>query len=281
MEQRFQLLLLLLLIPIQQSCGYLFDVQDAIYEFLVTNCSNNERVLTFDIEGDNKTRGATGNAEKLAEHPPVKFHVGPVTYGTAKVQSLELSAVYVQTFHNNQSDVEDRAYISEQIEQEDEYMWTVTSGAELSLKVKFKVEVPLVYSFSTEFSGTLKTSSGSTTVETRTTRQWIKQDVRIPPGAIIEAKWYVSKAQVEVPWESNITMKGYVAALFESPTGLTWKYFNVNDIKHEQLIHEEDSVIFQAKGLFKANVAQSYHLSTTERELTHHTASLAKYIFEE
>ncbi|KAM7310474.1 uncharacterized protein ISCGN_007382 [Ixodes scapularis] len=281
MAESFQIHLLLLLIPIQQSCGYLFDVQDAIYEFLVTNCSHNERVLTFDIEGDNKTRGATGKAEKLAEHPPVKFHVGPVTYGTAKVQSLELSAVYVQTFHNNQSEVEDRAYISEQIEQEDEYMWTVTSGAELSLKVKFKVEVPLVYSFSTEFSGTLKTSSGSTTVETRTTRQLIKQDVRIPPGATIQAKWYVSKAQVEVPWESNITMKGYVAALFESPTGLTWKYFNVKDIKHEQLIHEGDSVIFQAKGLFKANVAQSYHLSTTERELTPHTASLAKYIFEE
>ncbi|XP_040070197.1 cytotoxin-like [Ixodes scapularis] len=281
MEQRFQLLLLLLLIPVQQSGGYLFDVQDVIYEFLVTNCSHNERVLTFDIEGDNKTRGATEKVAELARHPPVEFDTGPVTYGTARVQSLELSAVYVQTFHNNQSDVEGKAHISEKIEQEDEFMWTVTSGAELSVTAKFQIEVPLVYSFSSEFSTTLKKSSGSTTIETITTRQWIKQDVRIPPGATIQAKWYVNKAQVEVPWVANITMKGYVAALFESTTGLGWKYFNVNDIKHEQLIHEGDSVIFQAKGLFKANVAQSYHLSTTERELTPHTASLAKYIFEE
>lgn len=129
-------------------------------------------------------------------HPPVEFDVGPVTYGTAKVQSLELSAVYVQTFHNNQSDVLGRAQISEQIEHEDEYMWTVTSGADLSVKLKFTINVPLVYSFSSEFSTTLKTSSGSTTAQTLTTRQWIKQDVAIPPGATIEAKWFVNKAQV-------------------------------------------------------------------------------------
>ncbi|XP_029843572.2 cytotoxin-like [Ixodes scapularis] len=280
MEQHFQIHLLLLLVSVTLSSG-LFDVQDVIYEFLVTNCSDTEKVSTFDIEGDSKTRGATGNAEKLAEHPPVEFDAGPVTYGTPKVQSLELSAVYVQTFHNNQSGVDYRASISEQIEQEDEYMWTVTSGADLTIKAKFQVTVPLVYSFSAEFSTTLKRSSGSTTVETRTTRQLIKQDVRIPPGATIQAEWYVNKAQVEVPWVSNITMKGYVAALFESPTDLTWKYFNVKNIKHDQLIHEGDSVIFQAKGLFKANVAQSYHLSTTERELTPYTPSLAKYIFEE
>uniref|UniRef100_V5GMT2 Putative salivary secreted peptide n=1 Tax=Ixodes ricinus TaxID=34613 RepID=V5GMT2_IXORI len=173
------------------------------------------------------------------------------------------------------------AYISEQIEQEDEYMWTVTSGAELSLKVKYTMEVPLVYSFSTEFSATLKTSSGSTTVESRTTRQLIKQDVRIPPGATIQAKWYVNKAKVKVPWESNITMRGYVAALFETPTALRWRYINVKDIHHEQLIHEGDSVIFPARGLFKAKVARSYHLSTTQTELTPHTASVAKYVMME
>ncbi|CAN8032324.1 unnamed protein product [Ixodes persulcatus] len=173
------------------------------------------------------------------------------------------------------------AQISEQIDHEDEYMWTVISGADLSVKVKFSLSIPLVYSFSSEFSTTLRTRSGSTTVEARTTRQWIKQDVIIPPGATIEAKWYVNKAEVEVPWESNISMKGYVAALFETPTALTWKYFNMNDIKHEQLIHEGDSVIFRAKGLFKAKAAQSYHLSTTQKELTPHTASMAKYIFEE
>ncbi|XP_040067281.1 uncharacterized protein LOC115322970 [Ixodes scapularis] len=196
MAQGFQINLLLLLVSLTLSCGYLFDVQDVIYEFLVTNCSNNERVSTFDIEGDNKTRGATGNAKKLAEHPPVAFDVGPVTYSTAKVQSLELSAVYVQTFHNNQSGVVGRAQISEEIDHEDEYIWTVINGADSSVKVKFSLSLPLVYSFSSELSTTLKTSSGSTTVETRTTRQWIKQDVAIPPGATIEAKWYVNTAQV-------------------------------------------------------------------------------------
>uniref|UniRef100_V5HEG8 Putative salivary secreted peptide n=1 Tax=Ixodes ricinus TaxID=34613 RepID=V5HEG8_IXORI len=281
MAQHFQIPLLLLLIPIQKSSGHLFDVQDVIYQFLVANCSNNERVSTFDIEGDNQTRGATGNAKKLAEHPPVEFKVGPVTYGTAKVQSLELSAVYVQTFHNNQSGVEGRAQISEQIEQEDEYMWTVTNGIELSLKVKFTVDIPLVVSASSEFSTTLKTSSGSTTVETQTTRQLIKQDVRVPPGATIEAKWFVNKAQVEVPWESNITLKGYVAALFERPNSLTWKYFNVKDIAHGQLIKEGNSVIFRAKGLLKANIARSYHLSTTQKELTPRTASTTKYVLVE
>ncbi|XP_040068822.1 uncharacterized protein LOC120841889 [Ixodes scapularis] len=270
-------LLLLLLIPIQQCCGYIFDFQDVVYDYLVTKCDVDELVSTFDVDGDSKDRGATGDVKKLAEHPPVEFDVGPVTYGTAKVQSLELSAVYVQTFHNNQSDVEAKAHISEQIEQEDEYMWTVTSGADLSVKVSFKIEVPLVYSFSSEFSTTLKTSSGSTTVETRTTRQLIKQDVIIPPEATIEAKWLVNKAQVEIPWEANISMKGYVAALFHSPTALTWKYFNVTEIKHEQLTNEGDSVIFQAKGLFKAKVAQSYHLSTSQTELAPYDESIVKY----
>ncbi|CAN8032937.1 unnamed protein product, partial [Ixodes persulcatus] len=91
---------------------------------------------------------------------------------------------------------EGKAYISEQVEHEDEYMWSVTRGADFTVKAKFSINVPLVYQFSTEFSTTLTTSSGSTTIETRTTRQLIKQDIKIPPGATIEAKWYVNEAQV-------------------------------------------------------------------------------------
>lgn len=119
-----------------------------------------------------------------------------MVYLAAKVQSLKLSAVYVQIFHNNQSGEEGKAYISEQVEHEDEYTWSVTKGADLTVKAKFSINVPLIYQFSTEFSTTLKTSSGSTRVETRTTRQLIKQDIKIPPGATIEAKWYVNEAQV-------------------------------------------------------------------------------------
>ncbi|CAN8032939.1 unnamed protein product, partial [Ixodes persulcatus] len=91
---------------------------------------------------------------------------------------------------------EGKAYISEQVEHEDEYMWSVTRGADFTVKAKFSINVPLVYQFSTEFSTTLTTSSGSTTIETRTTRQLIKQDIKIPPGATIEAKWYVNEAHV-------------------------------------------------------------------------------------
>ncbi|KAM7290507.1 transcription initiation factor TFIID subunit 4-like [Ixodes scapularis] len=40
-------------------------------------------------------------------YPPVKIKVGRVVYQAAKVESLKLSAVYVQIFHNNQSAEED------------------------------------------------------------------------------------------------------------------------------------------------------------------------------
>ncbi|CAN7940266.1 unnamed protein product [Ixodes pacificus] len=185
-------------------------------------------------------------------------------------------------FHNNQPDEEGKAYISEQIDHEDEYMWSVTRGAEFTVKAKFSINVPLVYQFSTEFSTTVKTSSGSTRVETRTTRQLIKQDIKIPPGATIEAKWYVNEAQVVVPWVADICLEGYVAALFETPDKkLTWRYLNVKDFKHEHLIRNETSVTFQASGLFQANVAQSYHLSTSQKKLAQRTASMAKYTFEQ
>uniref|UniRef100_A0A0K8R8I5 Putative cytotoxin-like protein n=1 Tax=Ixodes ricinus TaxID=34613 RepID=A0A0K8R8I5_IXORI len=62
-------------------------------------------------------------------------------------------------------------------------MWTVTKGLEfLLLKSSSSVNVPLVYQFSSEFSTSVKTTSGSTTVETQTMRQLIQQDVIIPPS---------------------------------------------------------------------------------------------------
>lgn len=124
------------------------------------------------------------------------IEVGPVTYGKAQVQSLQISAVYVQIFHNNQTDEVGKAQISEQVEHEDEYIWTVDKGLEFTTKLTFSVNVPLVYQFSSEFSTSVKSSTGSTTVETRTTKQWIKQEVEIPPGVTIEAKWYVNEAKV-------------------------------------------------------------------------------------
>uniref|UniRef100_A0A0K8R6Q4 Putative cytotoxin-like protein n=1 Tax=Ixodes ricinus TaxID=34613 RepID=A0A0K8R6Q4_IXORI len=279
MAQSFPLhLLLLLLVAIEQSSSNLFDLEDVVYHFLVQNCNSNERLSTYDITGDSEIR----NPEILGKHPPVTIKVGPVKYGKAQVQFLQLSAVYVQIFHNNQCDVDGKAQISEEVQHEDEYMWTVTKGFEFTAKVKFNVNVPLVYQFSSEFSSSVKTTSGSTTVETRTTKQLIKQDVIIPAGATIEAKWYVNEAQVIVPWESDIYLEGSVAALCEASSGaLTWRYFNVKDIKHEHLEINGTSVRFRASGLFKANVAQSYHLSTSQKELTHRTATLAKYIFEQ
>nr|AAY66566.1 putative salivary secreted protein [Ixodes scapularis] len=281
MAQSFKFLLLLLLFMyiVHQSNGTLFDLEDVIYEILLRSCSYNERLATFDVTGDNKTRGPHKNFDT---YPPVKFNVGRVVYQSAKIQSLKLSAVYVQMFHNNQSDEEGKAYISEQIDHEDEYMWSVTRGADFTAKAKFSISVPLIYQFSTEFSTTVKTSSGSTTTETRTTRQLIKQDIKIPPGATIEAKWYVNEAQVVVPWVADISFEGYVAALYETPDKkLTWKYLNVQDFEHEHLKKHGKNVTFQALGLFQANVAQSYHLSTSQKKLAQRTASLAKYTFEQ
>uniref|UniRef100_A0A6B0V733 Putative salivary secreted cytotoxin n=1 Tax=Ixodes ricinus TaxID=34613 RepID=A0A6B0V733_IXORI len=276
---QFSHLLLLFLYSVHQSSGTLFDLEDVIYEILVRNCSYNERLVTFDVTGDKKTRG---HPQKPDTYPPVKIKVGPVVYQSAKVQSLKLSAVYVQMFHNNQSDEEGKAYISEQIDHEDEYTWSVTKGAELNVKAKFSINVPLIYQFSTEFSTTVKTSSGSTTTETRTTRQLIKQDIKIPPGATIEAKWYVNEAQVVVPWVAEISLEGYIAALFETPDKhLTWRYLNVKDVKHEHLSRHGTNVVFQASGLLQANVAQSYHLSTSQKKLAQRTASMAKYTFEQ
>ncbi|CAN8012167.1 unnamed protein product [Ixodes pacificus] len=280
MAQSFPLhLLLFLLVTVERGSGNLFDLEDVVNEFLVRSCSKNERLVTFDITGDNKNRGLKDGVT-MGTHPPVKMEAGPVRYHSAEVQSLQLSAVYVQIFHNNQSGVDGKAHISEEVQHEDEYMWTVTKGLDFTTKVKFSITVPLVYQFSSEISTSVKSTSGSTTVETRTTKQLIKQDVIIPPGATIEANWYVNEAHVVVPWVSDIYLDGMVAALFETPNTLTWKYFNVTEIEHDDLKVNGTSVRFQASGLFQANVARSYHLSTSQKELTHHTARLAKYIME-
>ncbi|KAG0445276.1 hypothetical protein HPB47_017453 [Ixodes persulcatus] len=65
-------------------------------------------------------------------YPPVKFKVGPVVYQAAKVQSLKLSAVYVQIFHNNQSgeegvghEVEGRGYCLSLVDCTTAWMWVL------------------------------------------------------------------------------------------------------------------------------------------------------------
>ncbi|CAN8023719.1 unnamed protein product, partial [Ixodes persulcatus] len=267
--------------------GNLFDLEDAVYLFLVTNCSNTERLATFDITGDNKTRGLKAG-ETMDTY--VILHFSSYRHAKKKKKkkkkNLEkLVPVFSQVnpeSTDSETGVVGTAHIAEEVEHQDEYIWTVTKGAEFTTTVKFSVNIPLVYQFSSEISTSVTTTSGSTTVETRTTRQLITQDVVIPPGTTIEAKWYVNEAQVVVPWEADIYLEGTVAALFETPNrALTWKYLDVTDIKHKYLQKNGTSVLFRASGLFQANVAQSYHLSTTQKKLTHRTARLAKYIFEQ
>ncbi|CAN8012820.1 unnamed protein product, partial [Ixodes pacificus] len=196
MAQSFQFLLLLFLflVSVKLSSGTLFDLEDVIYQILVRNCSYNERLVTFDVTGDNKTRGrpeylATKATEVTRRGNPERNDDCSEFSRFASFLRLSFNKP-VNWCH------EGKAYISEQVEHEDEYMWYVTRGADFTVKAKFSINVPLVYQFSTEFSTTLTTSSGSTTIETRTTRQLIKQDIKIPPRATIEAKWYVNEAQV-------------------------------------------------------------------------------------
>ncbi|CAN7940754.1 unnamed protein product, partial [Ixodes pacificus] len=193
---QFSLLLLLFLVSVKFRSGTLFDLEDVIYQVLVRTCSYNERLVTFDVTGDEKTRG---RPEKLDTYKSNASNTNwkPRETTTAKNSKASRHFFAISSmFHNNQSGEEGKAYISEQVEHEDEYMWSVTKGADFTVKAKFSINVPLIYQFSTEFSTTLTTSSGSTRVETRTTRQLIKQDIKIPPGATIEAKWYVNEAQV-------------------------------------------------------------------------------------
>ncbi|KAM7298628.1 uncharacterized protein ISCGN_019206 [Ixodes scapularis] len=237
MVQSHQLhLLLLVLIPIQHCGGGLIDLEDIIYQFLLRNCSIDERLVTYYVVGDSQIRGFDP-VKDFVNYPPVTMEVGPVIYGEAQVHLLQLSAVYVQIFHNNQTGVVGKAHISEEVLHEDEYMWTVNKGLDFTSKVKFTVNVPLVYQFSSEISTSVKTGSGSTTVETRTTKQLIKQDVIIPPGATLEAKWYVNEAQVVVPWESNITLSGYIMASIVY-LGETW----VNAGHTKQFVWQDKTV---------------------------------------
>uniref|UniRef100_A0A0K8R9S8 Putative cytotoxin-like protein n=1 Tax=Ixodes ricinus TaxID=34613 RepID=A0A0K8R9S8_IXORI len=128
-------LLLLVLIPIQQCGGGLIDFEDIVYRFLLRNCSIDERLVTYYLVGDTERRGS--DPVKDHDHyPPVTMEVGPVSYGEAQVHLLQLSAVYAQIFHNNQSDMVGKAHISEEVQHEDEYMWTVTKGLEFTTKVQ-------------------------------------------------------------------------------------------------------------------------------------------------
>ncbi|KAM7293225.1 carboxy-terminal kinesin 2 [Ixodes scapularis] len=89
-------------------------------------------------------------------------------------------------------------------------------------------------------------------------------------------------ATTVVPWVADIFLKGYVAALFETRyKRLIWRYFNVQGLEHEHLTRDGRGVTLQALGLIQANVAQSYHLSTTQKKLAQRTTSLAKYTFEQ
>lgn len=44
--------------------GNLLDLDDVMYEILLRNCSYDERLVTFDVTGDNRTRGPHENFEK-------------------------------------------------------------------------------------------------------------------------------------------------------------------------------------------------------------------------
>ncbi|EEC04089.1 secreted salivary gland peptide, putative, partial [Ixodes scapularis] len=188
------LFLLLFLVSVKLSSGTLFDLEDVIYQILLRKCPYNERLVTFDVTGDNKTRGPRYTLDSYSNASnkmwrPERSDNCPEFLKFASFLRLSLNN-HLHLCH------EGKAYISEQVEHEDEYMWSVTRGADFTAQAKFSINVPLIYQFSTEFSTTLTTSSGFTRIETRTTGQLIKQDINIPPGATIEAKWYVNEAQV-------------------------------------------------------------------------------------
>ncbi|XP_013788658.1 uncharacterized protein LOC106472552 [Limulus polyphemus] len=229
--------------------NYMVDFDRWAQEYVNQQANqNNRKVSWWDLYG---------NHQHLKERPEyhrykIEVTTGPVLYKPVSRQLDRPQSVYTKWYHNDQANQDITTVISKEIQRQSSFTWSLQQGLKIATKVEAKAGIPEVIDVSTSISTELdlRASQGKTTSEIDTFK--ISYTLKIDPKTSVKAEWVITEREIEVPWEADISIDGWIAIWFHEKWEGHWLWFHpMWMLKNEYFQQNGDGLKFRAHGLFR------------------------------
>lgn len=251
---------------------------------LVLQCKAQDSV-TVDLNEEVKKKGeglaaSSGNRVvgwSLDGEPPGKAKVtataGPIQYHDARKPTTHPSVMYTQWIHND-SPEPTKSTITRKKTHSRTHVWRTERAfdAGVSLKVQTKF---FFADINSEIRAGVTLSRQSSESVTETEEFSVMQEITVPPLSSVKVEWIVTDYVQDVPWSSEVTVRGWFRISFEKPRdGSKVWLWNVCDLGHRLLTTDCTGfrngggfAKFTAKGVFAGVKNTETHLKISKHDL--------------
>lgn len=196
-----------------------------------------------------------GRHSYIAERPKYNKYKLAITsdnliYGPAS-QTLDRPGYdYSQWFHNSSSDQTTKQRFTKQIERPCKFTWTVTKGLRIGTSVNVFAGVP--GEFGASFSLNLKFNLEQHTRTTTETEIFsVTNLVHVRPNTSVKAECSVVEREMNIPWQVNVYIDGYVALWFkEKYNGHHLWFHPVYKLATGSFMRQNNGLVYVAEGHF-------------------------------
>lgn len=171
-----------------------------------------------------------GKHSHLQERPEyhkykMKAWSDDVQYGQVTKTIEKPGYVYSQWFHNAQS-VPLVTEFHRQVELRSTYTWSVSSSVKMNTEIKATAGIPDYLGVNAFFNSSVDLQDSRSQTRQEKEMYSVKNIVTIPPGKSVKAEFVVTEKDVEVPWEAEVELEGWIAIWFSEKHDGHWLWFH-------------------------------------------------------
>ncbi|XP_033645933.1 uncharacterized protein LOC117305223 [Asterias rubens] len=155
----------------------------------------------------------------------IDVRVENVRYNAVTSDVKKPGFIYKEWFHNGLT-TELKHTFKKQTEFSDTYTWSVTDTIEIGEKISFSLGVPGEFGVSVDSSATFTASNTESQTKTKTETFSSEVGITVQPNTSVKAIFTVNEREMDVPWEADVIIGGYIAIWFEEKYNGHWLWFH-------------------------------------------------------
>uniref|UniRef100_T1IT04 Cytotoxin n=1 Tax=Strigamia maritima TaxID=126957 RepID=T1IT04_STRMM len=214
-----------------------------------------------------------GKQKHLMERP--QYHRYKITawsdnvkYGVVEKTVEKPGYVYTQWFHNSQS-VPIVTEFSREVQLKNSYSWSVSNSVKMYTEIKASAGIPGVLGVNTFFNSSIDLQSTESQTTVQTEIYSVKNIITIPPNKSVKAEFIVTEKDVQVPWEADVEITGWIAMWFDPKYNNHWLWFHpITSLANAKFKYSRNGgLLYHSKGTFRGLRGVDTVLKTYEYEL--------------
>ncbi|XP_013788656.1 uncharacterized protein LOC106472550 [Limulus polyphemus] len=211
-----------------------------------------------------------GNHQHLKERPEyhrykIEVRAGDVQYSTVTRQVDRPQSVYTKWYHNDQAKQVITTQITKEIQHQSTFHWSIQQGINIKASVTTKGGIPKLYDKDTTNTTEIDLTESQGKITSDIDTFTFSYTLNIEPKTSVKAEWIIVEREVEVPWEADVYIDGWIAIWFHEKWEGHWLWFHpIYMLQNDLFKQNGDGLVFRAKGVFRGIRGMESSIRTNE-----------------